>query len=472
MWVKVTSCVSLLKADFPARKYRDEPRPRQGLLRTREFLMKDLYTFDSTTGEALETYKRVRQAYDAFFNEFKIPFLTAEAASGEMGGDLSHEYHFRTTKGEDNIISCTSCDYVANEELAKSRRYIQNPAHESKNEDPSSTRQVKDVEYTLYPPKDLETQAKDSHQWLGITRNRSTIVQAFLPSEIEAQTTNGKQTRKTNINAHAIKGLFPELDLTVETPIEAFKQYWRIQQLVETGIAGLSEIPRILRVFDMRYSEILPSPDSITISDLEVPVLHEQNKSAGAIDLVKIEWGDPCPRCDEGTLKVEPAVELGHTFHLGTRYSTPLNATIATKESQNEQAPMQMGCHGIGVSRLIAAVADSLADSKGLNWPRVMAPFEAVVLFGGDHEEDAVEVYDAFAASSDGPIDAILDDRNKQLGWKLRDADLIGYPVIVVVGRDWKKGRKVEVQCRRLDSKELVPVGKLRACVEGKLQQL
>lgn len=434
--------------------------------------MKDLYTFDSTPNEALETYKCVRQAYDTFFNEFKIPFLTAEAASGEMGGDLSHEYHFRTTKGEDNIISCTSCGYVANEELAQSGQNLSNSAHESKNEGPSSTRQVKDVDYTLHPPKDLETQAKYSNQWLGVTRNRSTIVQAFLPSEIEAQTTDGKQTRNTNINVHAIKGLFPELDLSVENPIEAFKQHWRLQQLVETGIAGLSEIPRILRVFDIRYSNILPSPDSITIDGLEVPVLHEHFKLAGAIDLVKIEWGDPCPRCDEGTLKVEPAVELGHTFHLGTRYSAPLNATIATKESQNEQTPMQMGCHGIGVSRLIAAVADSLADSKGLNWPRVMAPFEAVVLSGGDHEGDAVEVYDALAATSDSPIDAIFDDRNKQLGWKIRDADLIGYPVIVVVGRDWKKGRKVEVQCRRLDSKELVPVGNLRAYVEGKLQQL
>ena len=469
--VFVKSRTTLLEADYTARKYRDEPRPRQGLLRTREFLMKDLYTFDSTTEGALVTYKRVRQAYDGFFNEFRIPFLTAEAASGEMGGDLSHEYHFRATKGEDNIVSCNSCDYVANEELAQSRPISKGSVTESRDEGWSSTCQDLNGRFSLRPPKDLETQAEDSHQWTGVTHDRSSIVQAFFPHKIEVLNSSGGRMRETKMNSYAIKRLFPDLDLGVENPIETFKQHRRLQQVLVTNRAEGSGTPNVLRVFDIRYGKVEPSPDTILIDGQEIQIL-DRNNSNNAIDLVKIETGDPCPRCNEGALKVEPAVELGHTFHLGTRYSTTLNATIAIKESPNEQVPMQMGCHGIGISRLIAAVADSLADSKGLNWPRVIAPFEAVVISGEEHQNDAVEVYDTLTAITNSPIDTLLDDRDKQLGWKLRDADLIGYPVIVVVGRDWKKNRKVEVQCRRLGSKELVPVGDLKAYVEGKLQQL
>jgi prolyl-tRNA synthetase len=433
--------------------------------------MKDLYTFDSTTEGALVAYKRVRQAYDGFFNEFRIPFLTAEAASGEMGGDLSHEYHFCTTKGEDNIVSCNSCDYVANEELAQSRPTSAGSVTESRDERWSSICQDHNGRFTLRPPKDLETQAEDSHQWIGVTHDRSSIVQAFFPREIEVLTPSGRRMRETKVNSYAIKRLVPDLDLSVENPRETFKQHRRLQQVSETKRANGSRTANVLRVFDMRYGKVEHSPDTVVIDGQEIQTFNHNNPD-NAIDLVKIETGDPCPRCNEGTLKVEPAVELGHTFHLGTRYSTPLNATIAKKESPNEQVAMQMGCHGIGISRLIAAVADSLADSKGLNWPRVIAPFEAVVISGEENQNDAVEVYDALTATTDTPIDTLLDDRDKQLGWKLKDADLIGYPVIVVVGRDWKKDRKVEVQCRRLGLKELVPVGGLKAYIEEKLQQL
>ena len=471
--MSVISTISkrLLIADFLARKYRDEPRPRQGLLRTREFLMKDLYTFDATKGEALQTYQRIRQTYDAFFKEFKIPFLAAEAASGEMGGSLSHEYHFRSVKGEDNIVSCDTCDYVANEELAQSGQNPSRPASGPQNENQSSTREDSILDYTLKPPHNLETPLKDSYHWLGITRDRGSIVQAFLPRNIDVQSTAGKRTRGTNINHYALKRMVPDVDLSVGNPIEAFKKHWKPSQVPGT----LTKYPRILRLVDKRYTKVMPGHDSIPIGEFKVPVSHQQ-ADGRQIDLVQIETGDGCPNCVRGTLNVESAVELGHTFHLGTQYSEPLKAIVATKESPNEQVAMQMGCHGIGISRLIAAVADSLADSKGLNWPRVMAPFEVVVVFGDELENEAVEVYDALTAEAEDVsgqrIDALLDDRNKQLGWKLRDADLIGYPVIVVVGRDWKKGKKVEVQCRRLHTKDLVPVGKLRAYVEAKLQQL
>jgi len=492
--------------------------------------MKDLYTFDASTEEALETYETVRQAYAAFFNEFKIPYLTAEASSGEIGGDLSHEYHFPTSKGEDRIISCRSCEYVANEELAESRLTRQGgyptetdpELSETDREGDNFTSEIVIDDETPLDPfdedyadlkilaqrhgspwigitSDLKISAqRHGNPWIGITSDRNTIVQAFLPNEIHHA--RSSRDRTAQINPFMIKNLVPDLDLSIENPLALFKEHRRL--LRESG-EDVSVEARVLRLIDMRYHLYTPigfqgglrDAFSITVSGQEIPIEKIAASENDSVDLVRIETGDPCPDCEEGTLKVETAVELGHTFHLGTRYSEPLNTTVATNPSQSlttdlkqksngegrtattsDQVPVQMGCHGIGVSRLIAAVADSLADSKGLNWPSVMAPFHAVIVPSKGQEIEAAEVYDLLTATntnpSGEPIDAILDDRTKMFVWKLKDADLIGYPVIVVVGRDWKKERKIEVQCRRLGLKESVPSDGLRGFVEGLLAQL
>lgn len=491
----------LLAHNYLARKYRDEPRPRQGLLRTREFLMKDLYTFDISTEEALKTYRNVRQAYTVFFDEFKVPYLTAEASSGDMGGNLSHEYHFPTRKGEDNVISCTSCDYVANEELAESRLSRQRGfaaqedggySHDAKTPmasfRPLALQDEKDV--------DLEISAqRDENQWIGITSDRNTIVQAYLPEKVRFEWP--LHDRGTRINPYTIKNLVPDLDLSVEDPIALFKEHRRLLRVSDKDVTIK---PRVLRIMDMRYyliehaQNVLSSAESVQVGDEMIPI-KDFDTEHGPDDLVRVETGDPCPKCEDGTLQVETAVELGHTFHLGTRYSKPLNTTVARNPTQSpvsereqgfdsddraistsDQVPIQMGCHGIGVSRLIAAVADSLADSKGLNWPSVMAPFQAVIVPTKGQEAGGAEVYDILSPghhdNHQNPIDTILDDRSRDFGWKLKDADMIGYPVIVVVGRDWKKERKTEVQCRRLGVKDSVPSHELKCFVEGLLAQL
>lgn len=475
--------------------------------------MKDLYTFDASTEDALKTYDTVRQAYTAFFNEFKIPYLTAEASSGEIGGDLSHEYHFPTSKGEDRIIRCLSCDYVANEELAESRLTRQGGFSAESDPDASETDSDGDsftsrnsadeaapLESSQGDEGDLETSVhRYGNQWIGITNDRNTIVQAFLPKEIHHPTSS--DGRKAQINPFLIKDLVPNLDLSVENPLKVFKDHQR--NLLESGEEPSADT-RVLRLVDMRYHLYtpicfqggLPDAMSVMLGDQEIPVEEMAASEYDAVDLVRIESGDPCPNCEEGILEVQSAVELGHTFHLGTRYSEPLNAMIATNPSQrlakdpNEESdnegsappttsdrqPIQMGCHGIGVSRLIAAVADSLADSKGLNWPSVMAPFQTVIIPTKGQEIEALEIYDEInnsrAVYSRGPIDAVLDDRSRDFAWKMNDADMIGYPLIVVVGRDWKRERKVEVQCRRLGLVERVSLDVLGERLAGLLGQL
>lgn len=459
-----------------ARKYRDEPRPRQGLLRGREFIMKDLYTFDCNTEEALKTYDLVRQAYTRLFNELKIPYLVAVADSGNMGGNLSHEFHFPSSKGEDTIVSCSNCDHVYNEELANGQAPGTEPEKLRDNfKDDTSTVGSEG------PP------AISTGLWMAISRDKKTLVRGWYPKYLLQD--GSTEPAERQVNSHAVKAITDaaglDLDLSVENPME--------QWVAELKGAGNSERLKVLDLYDSQVRVYKRPPLSDLLhevnkadTDIEYSMLNRFPGTTKALQLVKVHDGDKCPRCEAGTLKSQTAIELGHTFHLGTRYSEVLQASVAvdsallgdsdkssSSTSKSQIVPMQMGCHGIGVSRMISAVADTLSDSKGLNWPRAMAPYEVVVVPAKGLEADAEKVYDSLVSDQNAPVDAILDDRDKQIGWKLGDADLIGYPVIVVVGKGWKKQQTLEVQCRRLDNlREEVPLDRLPEFVRSLLARL
>jgi prolyl-tRNA synthetase len=285
--------------------------------------MKDLYTFDLTEEVALITYENVRSAYRNFFHELGIPFLEVGASSGNMGGTLSHEFHFPSSAGEDTILACQSCGYAANEEV-------------------------------------VDKAAKLSQK---------------------------------------------------------------------------------------------------------------------------------CPSCEERALSAQRAIEVGHTFHLGTRYSEPLNAVVTipkdipkpdsksdvnlwpsgkgtsqTPHNNQQMVPLQMGCHGIGVSRLVGAIATMTADKKGLCWPLAVAPYHVVFVFDGTEPPPSVTKHQFSVRSTakwlcehltfrsysqfSGNLDCVVDDRDKPLPWKLKDADLVGYPITVVLGRKWAETGEYEIQCR------------------------
>lgn len=446
--------------------------------------MKDLYTFDYSIEAALKTYEEVRAAYSQIFlKEMKLPILVAKASSGDMGGDLSHEYHIPTTLGEDHVMSCNSCDYVANEEVAQSRA--------------PETSEIDDPEVLTV--------------WRGITKDRKTFVNVWY---------NRDGTSPEQINTHALKQVVPDLDSGVEDAVE----------LWSAALASSVDRMRLVNLFDCRVPgavrhQIIGSSKRLVPEDLSEymgRITHvKKSRAHEHIDLLRIKDGDGCPRCAHGILAIHKAIELGHTFHLGTRYSEPLNAmvtgpkrlllgaageapsppsgepiaaeratdasssspppTSSSSPNDNTQVFVQMGCHGIGISRIIGAVANHLVDERGLNWPRVIAPYEVVVVYNSKDEAivgDVDMVYDTLADPHQGQqarlrLDTILDDRDEMsMGWKLKDADLVGYPVIVVLGREWKASRRAEVQCRRLEFKELVPVEELRACVESLLQKL
>ncbi|KUL91223.1 hypothetical protein ZTR_01701 [Talaromyces verruculosus] len=462
-----------------SRKYRDEARPRQGLLRGREFVMKDLYTFDYNAEQALATYEATREAYKRIFDTLKVPYLVAAADSGNMGGNLSHEFHFISDKGEDTLISCSDCDYVYNEEVSDGR----------------ATTSV--IENPLAAPRPSETGVGTDNPvaismalWTAISKDRKTLVRAWYP-RYSTQDLGG-EPREREINSHAVKAIAKSTGVDLDTSVENPVEHWYESVKMWHSIPLNNELPQTYKILDLYDSQVAPYsrpplsglPENFDKAKypVEIALLNRFPGSQDGLSLTRVLDGEKCPKCSTGSLHTHNAVELGHTFYLGTRYSEVLKANVFMDNSviksneansnKSQKVPMEMGCHGIGVSRMISAVADACSDVHGLNWPKAIAPFEIIVVPARDLESEAENVYDLLRQHTD-TSDVILDDRTKHVGWKLKDADMIGYPIVVVVGKAWQSSQKLEVHCRQLDGlREDVPVDRLIEYIRSLLGKL
>ncbi|EPS42840.1 hypothetical protein H072_3135 [Dactylellina haptotyla CBS 200.50] len=478
----VTSYKQLpLRVYQTTRKYRDERRPRAGLLRGREFVMKDLYTFDSSADAALSTYSDVVGAYKSIFDELSLPYLVAEADSGNMGGNLSHEYHYNCNTGEDTVIKCSGkegegCGYTANVECLEHL-----PVQRGK----WKTREVK--------------------VWYGVSKDRKVLVKAYYPGYVQltAPSASGEnEWFKREVNPRVIQSVVGDEGGGIETGMEeasalnAWEENftpWVDTLDNTTGQAKENEAySRIIKVYDghildgdgeskfttfSKHEEDFgaESPSIIKqfFSDKKIPTIVKtsvEGKPAGSADrhpifLCKPVTGDSCPKCVEGGLTATKTTELGHTFYLGTRYSEPLKATVGTVDEKGVQSQvnMQMGCYGIGVTRLIAAIAELLKDEKGLCWPNAIAPYSIVIVYTRKKgewgmESEAAGVYDAIAAADSNRLvdDIVLDDREESVAMKMKEADLVGYSVVVVLGSNYKNDKIIEVQERRTGRKHKV----------------
>jgi prolyl-tRNA synthetase len=414
------------------RKYRDELRPRHGLLRGREFIMKDLYTFDISAESASDTYHTVRAAYAALFAEMKLPVLAARASSGDMGGALSHEYLLPIAIGDDHVVHCNKCDYVVNEEIAGSSAAWGSPADD------------------------------ELGVWRGITKDRLTLVNVWYPKRlIVAGSEETRENTDADIDLHSVKSIVPALDTAVVDAVPLWAAAMANSPLQTMRLLNLADgrLPSSVRqdlVQGKQGAEMWP----IQLHGMPLPPLLVSDsieRDFPGAGLLRVRDGDDCPRCSSGTLKVERALELGHTFDLGTRYSEPLGLAVAVPPATKKE-PVFMGCHGIGISRIIGAVAEHLADGAGLNWPVAIAPYSCVVVPGKEEDmEGAIRVHDHVVSSAEAGsnlLDVVVDDRRMSLPWKLRDADLIGFPVMIILGRGWRASQCVEVQCRQLKLRE------------------
>jgi prolyl-tRNA synthetase len=423
--------------------------------------MKDLYSFDRSVESAIQTYQEVRLSYDRFFSRLGIPFLAAEASSGDIGGDMSHEYHAISNFGEDRVIDCQNCGYIVNEEMAE-------PASPSQSGSQSGS---------------LETRASTSavRVWRGISKDRRTLVMAWYPS-------GSSQTSEVSI--HAVRRIVPDLDSSIEDATA----YWR-EALEACQSAKGEEQVRLVNLVDFRVRHIaasLETPDHEALSLMfpgqgihKLPPYRRAVRTSfnsHPIDLLKIQTGDMCPKCRAPHLRVQTTLELGHTFYLGTRYSDPLGAavTIPSHDMKSQtMAPVQMGCYGIGLTRVMGALADRFADENGLIWPLEVAPYGVAILLDrqlvGEAESLCGLISSLTYRTGGGAIaqlDVAVDDRPESMVWKMKDADLIGYPILVILGRAWRQGLGCEIQCRKLRTKENVQLADLPGYLQELLRKL
>jgi prolyl-tRNA synthetase len=441
-------------------KYRDELRPRFGLLRGREFLMKDAYSFDADQEGLRASYQAMFDAYHRVFDRCGLTFRPVEAQAGEMGGEVNHEFMAVAAVGEDDFVWCTACDYAANVEAATRAGASDPPTPDSP---PSNTGDAPPMETIHTPglpgiagvaehlgsdPGDLLKciafeVAGDDPPAVGLALvpgdrevNPYALAAALAPAEVRLLDEDDFDARP-GLPRGYIGPHLPDAVVVIADPSVAVGRAW---------ITGANEVDHHVR-------------HAVLGRDFEV---------GRWAPLVAVVTGDPCPRCGE-PLSVDRGIEVGHTFQLGTKYATALGALYT--DDRGEQHPMVMGCYGIGVSRIVAAVVEEHHDDAGIAWPAPLAPYDVhlVVLPGkGDMTGEVAavgdRVYEALGAAG---LAVLYDDRNVSPGVKFADADLLGMPVQIVIGAKGVARGVAERKMRRTGVRDELLLEDLAALAEA-----
>jgi prolyl-tRNA synthetase len=404
-------------------KFRDEPRPKSGLMRLRTFIMKDAYTFDVDRDGLDRSFADQREAYQRIFTRCGIKFSIVEASSGSMGGSESNEFVARTDAGEDLIASCANCGYAANLEKATSRlSAIEDEAGPAAPEEFSTpgVRTIEDLTRTPYLVPAVG-QIK-TLVYVATIDGESRRVLALLRGDHQLH-----EVKFTDaLGATALRPAQPE----------------EIRDLLgasagSLGGVGVKKAARDLFIIadpalkGRRNMTTGANKDDHHIRGVNVARDLEIDQWA---DLRTVISGESCPRCDSGKLEVYKAMEIGHIFKLGTKYSESMGATVLNADGK--PVPVVMGSYGIGVERIITAAIEQNHDSDGIIWPRTLAPFDAVVTVTNVKDaklrEEGERLYQDLQHAG---LDVLLDDRDERAGVKFKDADLIGIPYRITVGK-------------------------------------
>jgi prolyl-tRNA synthetase len=428
-------------------KFRDEPRPRAGLLRVREFLMKDAYSFDLDADGLDESFETMRAAYERIYARCGLQAFAAEAFSGTMGGRESIEFVVDTPVGEDVAIRCNRCGYTANLEVARSRvAPVDDEANAHSAPVVFATPGVLTIDALAAPPfsvapwrqlKTLVFVAED-RPVVAVVRGDDTLNEAKLQLATEAATLRAAQPEEiaTLMGAHA----------------------------GSLGAVGFDAAPVLVDAsLDGRTNMVTgANRDGFHLRGVDLSRDVLSGSTARLADLRTVREGEGCPRCD-GVLQRFPALEVGHIFKQGTRYSERMGATIL--DAAGAEVPLLMGAYGIGLGRLMAAIVEAHHDADGIIWPASVAPFDAAVLTLGVEPELAPLAEAAVCQLVGAGLEVLYDDRDERAGVKFKDADLIGIPLRIGVGRRAIASGAVEWKPRASGEVELVPVGDLAARV-------
>lgn len=449
-------------------KFRDEYRPRFGLLRVREFLMKDAYSFHAVPESLDKTYEDFYRAYERIFTRCGIPFVVVEAESGPIGGSASHEFMAACTAGEDTILTSDKANYAANVEKCeigpRSHDFSAAPVGELQKIHTPGLPGIDDVaQFMKTKPKNmlktLVFSVKDTRSGAstpGSERPENLSHPKYVVAVVRGDHDVNEAKLKQAATRHfRVESLLLEDSPKIRTdwaigfvgPHEAAKRADAVM-LVDPDAAqggfwvtGANEVDHHVKYFNWfrECGNALANPAKVQVADIR-----------------NAKDGDPSPKNDGGMLKASKGIEIGHVFKLGTRYSVDLDANFL--DDKGEKHPFIMGCYGIGIGRILIAAVESLHDDKGIVWPAAIAPYSCVITpikYDGEVKAAADKLYEQLTAAG---IDTILDDRDARPGFKFADADLVGFPVRINVGDRGLKEGKVEVKKRTADAVEMVAV--------------
>ncbi len=419
-------------------KYRDEKRPRFGLLRGREFIMKDAYSFDTSEEGADRVYERMVETYKRIFRRFQLNFRPVVADSGAIGGDATHEFMALSEVGEDTIAYSTQSDYAANIEMAPCVKTYEKPDEEEKElkkltgNHSHNVNADRTIDYTLF---------KVQHSYcIVLTRkdhevNEVKVKNYFKVEHVEI-VAEEEVAQVLNLSVEDVHPLNDQLDIYADFAVEAI-----VNGSLHIQSGG-------------SYTNVNPSRD-LNIKDYA--------------DFRMIQEGDPSPD-GNGVIRFAKGIEIGQVFKLGTRYSEMMNATFLDENGKSK--PIVMGCYGIGVSRTMAAVVEQHHDERGIVWPVSLAPFHIHLIpvntKNTDQKELSEKLYSIFQNEN---LDVLYDDRSERAGVKFSDSDLIGIPIRIIVG---KKANEdiVELKIRKTGESFEVPVNRIVEVVRQQLKVL
>ena len=404
-------------------KFRDEARPKSGLIRVRSFIMKDAYTFDVDRAGLDKSFSDQREAYKKIFTRCGIQFLIVEASSGAMGGSESNEFMARTPAGEDLIVHCESCGYAANLEKATSRiaAITDEPGPDAPEEFPTpGVRTIEDL--TTFPGGAEASRQIKSLVFFATIDGESRPVLVLLRGDHQLH----EIRLADSLRATAVRPAQPE----------------EIRELLGAsagslgGVGAKAKSPRLRIVADSALQNRRNMTTGANKDD------HHLRGVDIARDIPVDEWfelrtvesGEGCPHCETGVLEIFKGMEIGHIFKLGTKYSESMGATVLTQDGKD--VPIVMGSYGIGVERIMAAAIEQQHDADGIIWPRSLAPFDVVVTITNMKQDEVraagEKLYEELQQAG---LEVLLDDRDERAGVKFKDADLIGIPYRVTIGK-------------------------------------
>ncbi len=427
-------------------KFRDEIRPRFGVMRAREFIMKDAYSFDVDNAGAEISYGKMYEAYSRIFERLGLTFRPVEADSGPIGGSFSHEFMVLADTGEDVIVTCSACDYAANTEKAEIKQ--------------EGTSEVNEGDF-----KELERVETPDMRTIEEVTGFLKVGSELLIKTLVFTTSDGPVVALVRgdheINEIKLKNYLNcnELELAEEDVIESITGAPR-------GFAGPVGLEKVKIIADYGLqggTNMVTGGNERDVHVINVNFNRDFTPDTFA-DIRLADEGDPCPRCGK-PLTTTRGIEVGHIFKLGTKYSKSMGATYLDADGKARE--MVMGCYGIGVGRTVAAAIEQSHDENGIIFPAPIAPFSVLVVLVNPTDEGqakiAEEIYDGLM--QDG-VDVLLDDRDERPGIKFKDADLVGIPIRVTVGKNAVKDNKIDVKRRKTGEVQEIPVENAAAAIK------